>query len=74
MIDFSEAREQILKVGIDDIIEGKDKTEISFVLKNGQTITLYTTELEVDYTNPSGYADGTCFVQSEVRFMKGDLA
>lgn len=74
MIEFSEAREKILKVGIEDIIQGNDKTEIHIVLKDGNTLTLYTTEVEVDYVNTAGYPDGSTYVQSEVRFMKGDLA
>lgn len=65
MIEFSRAREEILKVGLEDIIQSGDQTEIHFVLKDGTTLTLYTTEVEVD---------GSTYVQSEVRFMKGDLA
>jgi hypothetical protein len=68
MIEFLKAREEILKVGLEDIIQSGDQTEIHFVLKDGTTLTLYTTEVEVEDVEDLSY------VQSEVRFMKGDLA
>ena len=74
MLSLDEVKKQLIEVGLEDIIQSGDKTEIHFVLKDGTTLTLYTTEVEVDYVNPSGYVDGSTYVQSEVRFMKGDLA
>lgn len=74
MMDFLEARKEILKEGIEDIIKSDDDTEIKFILKNGKVLSLYTTEIEVPMTDLNGDECGIEFVQSEIRFMKGDLA
>jgi hypothetical protein len=71
MITFKEAREQILSIGIEELIFDEDGgTEMRVLLKNGKSITIYTTEITV-----IDAAEYNCeFVQSELRFMAGDIA
>lgn len=69
-MDFSEAKQRIIKHGIEDILMDKDKTSMNFILKNGEVINLYTTEEDVQYARENGWA----FVQSEFMFIEGDLS
>jgi hypothetical protein len=68
-MNFEEFKAKVLKVGVLDITMQDDNTWMSFILADGTTVNLYTTEIDVDehYT-------GWNIVQSEMRFMDGDLS
>jgi len=62
VISFDKLRARILEHGIHDMKMSTDKTEVTFILKNGEVYSLYTTEEETQYAVCNDWN----FMQSEL--------
>lgn len=74
MIPFEEFQKKILYVGIEDVKKDDDDTAVHFLFKDGQTMTMYTTEIAVPIVDSNDGCIGVNFEQSEIVFLLGDMS
>jgi hypothetical protein len=73
-MNFEDAKEKILKHGVLDITMQDDNTWMSFILADGTSVNVYTTEIVVPINDDNGDEMGESYEQSEMLFFDGDLS
>jgi hypothetical protein len=72
-MNFEEFKAKVFKVGLLDITMQEDGTWMSFILRDGTSMNIYTQEIEVPVCCGQDYGDVN-FEQSEMLFFDGDLS